>query len=1174
LVYVSFFKVMTKERICYMNYSPKKIARRVILFLTLLLLVSGLTLIRSHAEQSIFPSFTDMSGSNASNSSVEEKVHQYKDKQKKNYSGVGANTINTRSGLNSLRSEKLSQLFVELATGGVFTGSEVSVLSSFVSGNEITSLEADTLISRALYQKYIAQSELSIEQDDLLYRYDREVEKPMTSTEAKTYLRSTKPVKEVEPNDSPSQVKEEKGLFISGQIFPSDADLFSFSAEAGDIVALSIRTKHKKEESVLDAKLSLLDSKGSPIAPTFIGSSSQFKIFQVSKDGSYYVKVSGNSEPGAVSFSRKYLLAIDIVGNSNRHSESLIKPNAVLPAVAIMGAPGSTFWNDEIREKLLATGLFSKVDVFFIASVTPTLEQMKAYKAILVYNDRSIINPSIFGDNLANYLDAGGGVVTAVFATASIPIGGRFGTSGSDYYAIRPTSQQQGTREFIGQILVQGHPILNGVTSFDGGSSSYRPTSTNLHPAATLVARWTGNGTVPLIATRVINGVNRVDLGFFPPSTDSRSDFWNAATNGIRLIANSLLFTVGSNNSAPIANNQSVTTNEDEAANITLSASDSNGDTLTYSIVSEPSHGTLSGTAPNLVYTPNANFNGTDSFTFKANDGQVDSNAATVSITIKKVNDPPAAASDNYMTDEDNHLNVSVPGVLGNDTDIENEALSAVKVSDPSNGILNFNSDGSFTYTPNVNFNGSDSFTYKARDGSADSSIATVLITINPINDAPTANAGGPYSVLEGGSVSVTANGNDVDGDSLTFAWDLDNNLSFETPGKTVTFSAADLDGPSKLTIKVRVTDGTLSGTAEATVQVVNVAPTLNPLALTADSILEGGSVTLTGSFIDPGVADLHVVVINWGDGSSETVMNLQAGFYTFNAIHLFLDDNPTETSSDTYKITVTVTDDDSGMKGSEIFILVNNAAPVISSITGPLEPLALGSSANITVNFTDVGSQDTHTYKITWDDGQVETLPVNGSGSGSATAFHTFAATGVYSVLIQIIDDDGGVVDSKFDYVVIYDQNGGFVTGGGWIASSAGAFTDIPALTGKASFGFVSKYQKGATVPTGNTEFQFIAGNFNFKSSAYEFLVVSGHKAQYKGTGTINGTGNYSFIVTVTDGQQPGGGGVDKFRIKIVDKNSNKVVYDNVRGESDDIDSASPQAISGGSIVIHESGK
>lgn len=127
------------------------------------------------------------------------------------------------------------------------------------------------------------------------------------------------------------------------------------------------------------------------------------------------------------------------------------------------------------------------------------------------------------------------------------------------------------------------------------------------------------------------------------------------------------------------------------------------------------------------------------------------------------------------------------------------------------------------------------------------------------------------------------------------------------------------------------------------------------------------------------------------------------------------------------------------------------------------------------------------------------------------------------------------------------------------------------PTLAGKATFGFNSRYQKGKTVPAGETQFQFQAGDFKFHSTAYEWLVVSGAKAQYKGVGQVNGAGNYGFLLTATDGQLTGGGGVDKFRIKIWDRPTGTVVYDNVLGASDAMDAANPQALGGGSIVVQK---
>ncbi len=168
----------------------------------------------------------------------------------------------------------------------------------------------------------------------------------------------------------------------------------------------------------------------------------------------------------------------------------------------------------------------------------------------------------------------------------------------------------------------------------------------------------------------------------------------------------------------------------------------------------------------------------------------------------------------------------------------------------------------------------------------------------------------------------------------------------------------------------------------------------------------------------------------------------------------------------------------------------------------------------------------------------------------------------------VTMTDDDGDSGGSIFQYVVVYDPGVGFVTGGGWINSPAGAYVPDPSLAGKANFGFVAKYQQGATTPTGQTQFRFHVADLNFHSTAYQWLVVAGAKAQYKGSGTINGSGDYGFLLTAIDGQVSGGGGADKFRIKIWDKATDAVIYDNQMNADDTADPTT--ALGGGSIVIH----
>jgi hypothetical protein len=174
----------------------------------------------------------------------------------------------------------------------------------------------------------------------------------------------------------------------------------------------------------------------------------------------------------------------------------------------------------------------------------------------------------------------------------------------------------------------------------------------------------------------------------------------------------------------------------------------------------------------------------------------------------------------------------------------------------------------------------------------------------------------------------------------------------------------------------------------------------------------------------------------------------------------------------------------------------------------------------------------------------------------------------GVYEVCVTGTDALGDESNETCSFLAVYDPNAGFVTGGGWINSPQGASTNYPDAIGKANFGFTSKYQKGTKVPTGQTEFQFKAGNLNLHSQSYEWLVIAGARAQYKGTGTINGTGNYGFLLTAIDGALLGSGKPDAFRIKIWDTaNNDEIVYDNQMHASDTSDAAT--ALGGGSIQI-----
>lgn len=204
--------------------------------------------------------------------------------------------------------------------------------------------------------------------------------------------------------------------------------------------------------------------------------------------------------------------------------------------------------------------------------------------------------------------------------------------------------------------------------------------------------------------------------------------------------------TVNAVNHAPVAANDAFGVNEDGTINVPAPGvlagdTDSDGNPLTAVLETGPSQGSLTlNSDGSFSYAPAANFHGTDSFTYKASDGLLTSNIATVTITVSSVNDgPPVSLADSYSTNEDTALNVAAPGVLANDTDVDGDVLTAELVTEPAHGGLTMSANGSFSYIPASNYNGPDSFAYRANDGTVSGNTVTVSITVNPVNDAPAA---------------------------------------------------------------------------------------------------------------------------------------------------------------------------------------------------------------------------------------------------------------------------------------------------------------------------------------------------------------------------------------------------------------------------------------------------
>jgi len=235
----------------------------------------------------------------------------------------------------------------------------------------------------------------------------------------------------------------------------------------------------------------------------------------------------------------------------------------------------------------------------------------------------------------------------------------------------------------------------------------------------------------------------------------------------------------------------------------------------------------------------------------------------------------------------------------------------------------------------------------------------------------------------------------------------------------------------------------------------------------------------------------------------------------------------------------------------------VGGIGPIVTNVAVTPNPAPVGTVFTLTATATDNAAVTSASYTI--EGGVAVPFTLTSGASVSLSAPVGALAVGVYDICVTAKDAGGNTSSTECTMLAVYDPTAGFVTGGGWLTSPAGAFLADPLLTGRANFGFVSKYVKGRTMPTGNTEFQFNAAGLTFSSTAYEWLVVNqaGSNAQFKGTGTLNGVAGYQFMLWAKDGAP------DTFRIKISDS-AGTVVYDNNMGGE------FGTTLGGGNIVIH----
>ncbi len=453
----------------------------------------------------------------------------------------------------------------------------------------------------------------------------------------------------------------------------------------------------------------------------------------------------------------------------------------------------------------------------------------------------------------------------------------------------------------------------------------------------------------------------------------------------------------------------------------------------------------------------------------------------------------------------------------------------------------------------------------------------------------PVADAGNDQEVTEGISVIFNGTGSfhsDPARRIISYDWDFDYDgvyFDIDAVGPIVTkidgYTLPESQETKDFTIGLMVTDDSIPpltsmDTAIVTVSNNNVAPVADPggpylvavgddITLDASGSYDENSINGANPIENPLTTSGYdeIVSYQWdldGDGLygiEDTPADPEGGTVTVNFGEFIGNKN----------ISLKVTDSFGRCSAQSINMTTIEILNLYLIV--PVDPQEVGTVIDASATFSDIGTGDTHMAVWNWGDGSTSAGTVTESnGSGSVTGSHAYTSPGVYIIQLTVTDNDSSISQSVFQLMVVYDPEGGFVTGGGWINSPAGAYRPYPDLTGKANFGFVSKYKKGTTIPIGNTQFHFQAGDFNFHSDTYEWLVVNqaGTNAQFKGSGTVNGelapTGEaYKFMIWASDLYPDSD---DTFRIKIwfEDSDSEIVVYDN----------GTDQSISGGNIKIH----
>jgi len=646
-------------------------------------------------------------------------------------------------------------------------------------------------------------------------------------------------------------------------------------------------------------------------------------------------------------------------------------------------------------------------------------------------------------------------------------------------------------------------------------------------------------------------------------------------------------------NDPPIAVDDEYTTDEDvplmvPAPGVLANDYDPEGDALIAVLVAPPLHGEMVlNPDGSFTYTPNPDWYGDDSCDYSIGDKQGKKGLAKAYFKVGSTNDAPVILEKPLKVMYNPPELVLVKNVPWEHKDSHD--------LDPPTSLFNW---GDGVTTPGTIVPPHSLGQAIGEHAYAACGIYTVTLTLTDtfgasdtssgfaiISTPPVADAGGIYSTQKGArtllpelNASASYDPDAGCGDTIIrYEWDLNFDGIYEfddaVPLHPLTWEEIEMlvcgglvliDHPYPIMLQVTDSFG-ITDTDTATLTILNSAPEVGAITFDPPSPLPFGvTVHASAPFTDVNYGDIHTALWDWGDGSTS------AGIVTEPTSPGEVEGEHAYPAPGTYTVTLTVTDDEGAAQTETAVVTVENVPPVISGIGASNNPERAGTPVQAGATFTDGNPGDAHT--ATWDWGDGVTTPgtvVPPHSPGLVTGEHAYATPGVYTLTLTLTDAAGESDTAVYEYVVIYDPEGGWISGHGTIESPPGAYRPDPTLTDQAKFGFTSKYKKGATIPTGTTRFQFKVADFEFFSDSYEWMVVAGAKAQYKGIGAVNGAGAYRFMLTAIDGDLLGRGKPDTFRIKIWVEATGELVYDNMLGAGDEPDPTT--GISSGQIVIHK---